>query len=135
MPLTERQLILYKNYVDLWRRSVTVASGGTLTEVFTKVYSGVWCYKQPRSSISSVEEFGRIEHDIFGTHDVFHFAEDQEIDDSWLIVDKTPGSSTLNKTWICRGNPTWIQGIGDRQAGKRFIQASFLENAPEGVIP
>lgn len=135
MPLTDRQQILYQNYVDLWRRNVSVVSDGTVTESFTKAYSNVQCYKQPRSSLSSIEEFGRAEHDIFGTHDIFHFAEDQAIDDTWVIVDKTPGSSTLNKCWVCRGNPTWIQGIGDRQAGKRYSEASYLETPPDGITP
>lgn len=132
MALSRRQLILYTYRVDLYEPKLVTSNGGTPTYSYSLAKTDVPCYPMFKTSLSAPEDFGQIERDIFGTLDVWHFDEEEIVDDQWYLVVKTPGPY-LGKAWKTRGNPVKYQQGGRRRGDHLMIEAAFHDHPEEGI--
>jgi len=139
--LTFRQEILFDDLADIYRaeRGMSAAGKADTSPTYRRVATGVPCHLNRNPSRSLLERMGRVEQDDMFTLDIWEFAEDQEIADTWVIVCKSvrPGTSTGNqnygKAWACQGDKQPITASTEREAGRSIIIAVSMPALPSGI--
>lgn len=131
--LSPRQRLLYTYRVDLWEPHETPDA-----TTYQCRYLGVRCYLSRGNSVSQPELFGRAEQDDMFTLDTFGFGEEQEINEGWILVNRTllnDGSrvNEYGRCWVARGSDRYIPTQGRRRGGRVEMKASALPEAPSGV--
>lgn len=94
---------------DLYRPSTIAPLSGTgemADAIFQPVaaYFGVTCHYEPTPEFDQPELQGLTKETNLLTSDKWHFFQDQEIADDWIIVLKTPGHPLAYHAWITQGN-------------------------------
>ena len=137
--LMRRQALGYNHRVDLYKPTRTIQAGGKPEPAgYTKQFTDVACRVEIEQSPSSPSPMGRIEADIVLAIDKIHFAEDQVIDDGWLVHNKTlnlDGSqSTLyGRWWRVRSEPQRFINSTRRRGGKLIVLASQEGRVEQGL--
>jgi hypothetical protein len=122
------QRIMFVHTCDLWQKTVT-PSGSTYTKRWANV--PFWLTRNP--SASQVERYGRVEMDDLFTRDLGFFHQDQPIDDTWVLVNKTSNHPEYGKSWAAAGDARiFPNGIGEE--GHRQVQLVAQPALPDGVI-
>jgi hypothetical protein len=138
--LSPRQLISFGHLADLYRPTRTYAADNKPSaEGYVLAYAGVRCRFEIKQSTDLATVVGRLEGDQVETTDGVHFSEDQEIDDNWLILNRSlqvDGSPDGNfgRFWIVRGQPQKFSRSANRQGGKIVVKASQEKNPPLGLV-
>lgn len=134
MPLSKRQSILFTHRVNLWRTNHQNDGTGTPSNPYSLAYSNVKCFREPTDNLSVLNLIGRLEQNSPFSQDLWHFAEDQEIDDGWVIKDISE-TTTKNTFWMVRGEPMKVAKEGNRDAGGVTVFAPRLppNQVPSGV--
>jgi hypothetical protein len=135
MGLSPRQEILFTSVVDLFEPVMEVqgkldSDPGKAKKRYRIKHRDVRCFWRQSVSQTVPLQVGTLEA---AGHHTFSFAEDQEIQDDWYIIDRTPGT-TENHSWQVVSKPQRIQKRGDRDAGQVIVQA-ILVDTPHQDIP
>jgi hypothetical protein len=140
MALTPRQVLAYKDTVDLYSlaQTTSLTTGLRTAKTYALVASAVPCLFKIRQSVEAPSPMGRVESDNMFSLDEIHFDHAQAIDSDWVIVNKSlaaDGSQSQNygRYWICRGQPASIPSHGGRRANVRIVQAVQVKKPPAGV--
>jgi hypothetical protein len=139
--LSERQDIAFQHTVDLYRPSRVIAADGKPgPEQYTLAEAGVRCHREATANLSEITAFGRLEGGFLLTIEQFHFGEDQEIEDSWLIVDRSlrpdgTHGSFYGRIWGVRSQPQEFMQSPTREGGKKIVKASEQKETVIGLIP
>ena len=138
MPLTPREELLYEHLADLYRPATAIAAAKPGPRMYTLAYSSVRCWFEIKNSPSVAMPIGRVESDIVFAIDNIHFAEDQEIDDTWWIknVSVLPdGTSSIlfGRWWIVRSEPQRFISTSRRHGGRNIVMASQESRPPLGL--
>lgn len=135
-----RQETLYHHLADIWALAQTsnVTTKRRQAKTYTRIAQAEPCHFQLRQSVDEPHAMGGIEGDNIFTRDVIHFAEYEGIDNDMVVVNKTldfDGNPAENygRFWVVAGQPTSIARVGNRDAGKRSVQAVQVHEAPRGV--
>lgn len=137
--LTPRQERLYNHTVDLYAPTTAIVAGKPGPTTYALAEAGVRCRINIKSSPSSPMPIGRVEMDIVVAIDTIAFAEDQEIDDGWLIHNKTlrpdgAESNLYDRWWMVRSEPQRFVDSERRRGGRVIVMAS-QESRPVAGLP
>jgi len=139
--LSPRQELSFNHLCDLWRPLRDYASDNKPSaERYELAYVNVRCRFEIKQSTDTTSAIGRLEGDQFFTIDAIHFAERQEIDDNWIVVNRSMSADgnaadTMNgRIWMVRGQPQVFARSERRQGGKKLVMASQEQNPPLGML-
>lgn len=136
MPLSERQEILFTSLVNLYKplietQGILDRDPGEGKRRYVEAYINVRCHWRQTVSPTQPSVVGALET---SGHHTFSFAEDQEVEEGWYIMDVTPGVVTQHHTWVVESKPQRILKRGDRDAGQTIVQA-MLHQTPYLLEP
>lgn len=138
--LSPRQRLVYNHRASLYRPVRTYAADGKPSaESYELAYMDVPCRFEIKESVDNASVIGRAEGDQFFSLDSVHFAERQEVDDNWWILNQSysadgdPADTMFGRWWTCRGQPQVFAKSARREGGKKLIKASQEKNAPLGI--
>ena len=137
--LSDREEMLYEDLADLWRPEFSITTTGAMdARTYRRVATGIPCYLDRHPSASQLERFGRTEQDDLFTRDIWNFAEEQLVKDTWVIVCKSidpdgQRSVDYGKCWTCAGDRQPIERTSRRSAGCTIIVAVAQPELPNGV--
>ncbi len=135
MGLTRRQKSTFQILVDLYRPADPAVRGSVedpedeeptdLEYDPQPVAVDVRCRHKYSQEDNQVALEGRTNYDIVATTDQFHFASDQEIDDGWVLLVKTPGND-YGQTYVSMGVPQDVPSFKRRKPNMRIIFAKKI---------
>jgi len=129
----------FNHLCDLYSPSRTLAADGKPgAEQFQLAYTNVRCRREATPNLSMLTPFGRVQAQSLLTIEQWHFAEDQEIEDGWALIDRTilpDGSrgSSWGRIWRVRSQPERFVRSEFRDGGKQIVKASEEKELPIGV--
>ena len=141
MARNRRQKQSMKEIVDLYAPNPPSTTGDLrevveLTYPTTPTYTNVYAGFHAMPGYSSPQIMGRTQEDIMFTLDKFFFDVAQDIDDTWLIEIRTPGSILKGFFWFVMGDPKIHEDRGRRRAnylevfGRRNPRPSYIAERP-----
>lgn len=134
-----RQMLAYQHRADLWRPTIATQGNRKLPGPYTLAEEDVRCHREVKRSADMATLAGRIEQDVADSVDVWYFAEDQEIGDNWIIIDRSlkprtgAAGNSSGKAWMVRGEVQAYMESERRQGGRKVILASREDRPPAGV--
>lgn len=138
--LSPRQQISFNHLADLYSPTIVTTGNKRLPGPYVLAEEGVRCHREIKRSADVATLIGRVESDIADSTDVYHFAEDQVIDDNWIIIDRSINPRTggqgnsWGRIWMCRGQPQRFMASQHRESGKTAILASQEKYPPAGLV-
>jgi len=129
---------LYRYRVQVRRESVTRNSDGVVTAVsWPVVTESLACYKEPLSSTLAATLAGRLESDNLFSLDLFHVAEDADVQagDYFEMLASEDGTETaeFGNFWVIRGQARAYASLGVLQMGRKVFMASKQQFGPDGA--
>lgn len=138
MPLSSRQTRAYFDLCSIYEPSFTVSASSLPGDVtYTLNEADVPCRFVTRASVDTLQTVGLVEGDDLITVDTIRLPENQEVDSSWIIVNKSLQDDGTNgpyygKCWIVRGEPRRRTSRSGRPAGRVVVYATKM---PDNSIP
>jgi hypothetical protein len=98
----------------------------------TPAYTNVMCYYQGTPEFDTPTPAGITLDVNIMTSDRWWFLQDQKIEDTWMIVMRTPGHPLNGRGWIAQGNNLMIASMTGRDTRSQMI---YTRQAPNAIIP
>ena len=135
MALSQRQLLLYQDTVNLYK-PVELSSGRMpnnenkgLRYPSTPTHTGVSCHRHTRTEMGQGRFHGRInKEDTVSLIDSISFDAAQDIDANWVMQITTPSDPDLNAWFIVSNTPE----VKNYRANKKRVQIKRITK-PAGV--
>jgi hypothetical protein len=136
-----RQMRSYVHLCDIWSWTEQPNTGGGVPglRIYTFAFTGVHCMYQYTANVSDpVEGAGRTKRQSIYTDDAIHFTQDQDIEEGWLIINRSiPPPGRMNVLFgqghIVLGFERTTPSGGARDANKNAVLAMVLDKLPAGV--
>ena len=145
---SRRQFRLYSFVCELYRpvrltnRKSSIFDNGTQTDIeaadgtyqYPPDYTGVKSFYEPTPEFTNISPVGLNKEENIFTSDKWHFFDDQEINDQWLIVMRGSRvkTSLIGRAWIVQGNSEIITSSIRRPVHAAWVYAKL---SPSKVIP
>ena len=121
--LTPRQKILYKDVVTIYKMTSTTADGSKVAQdpKYAAVLNNVPCHLFATPEVDEPQAIGRNKQVNIFTLDVFNFAADVDIADTYVIQLLTPNHPQKGLCWMVEGNSKLLVSSGRRHANVQMV--------------